>query len=240
MAGRTIAIGDIHGCSKALRALLEAIAPARDDTIVLLGDYIDRGPDSRGVIDQLVELRTSCNLVSLRGNHEVMLLGVRLLGLPPEHWFQCGGQATLTSYGGRLDRIPDSHLDFLCSLLPYHETDQAIFVHAGYVPSLLLNEHPEQTLYWDHLPEVPPVPHVSGKTVYVGHTPQGSGQPLDVGHLVCLDTYCFGGLWLTAMDLHSREIWQSSYHGHMRRRPWKRLAQLYRSLLRPTKVTPSE
>jgi serine/threonine protein phosphatase 1 len=230
MSGRTLAIGDIHGCSKALRAILDELSPTAADTVVLLGDYVDRGPDSRGVIDQLVELKSRCNLVALRGNHEVMLLSVRLLGLPAEHWLQNGGQATLASYGGRLERIPQSHLDFLCSLRPFAETETSIFVHAGYVPTLAMAEHPEQALYWDHLPAIPPLPHVSGKTVFVGHTPQGSGRPLDVGHLVCLDTYCFGGLWLTAMDLESREIWQASHHGHLRRQPLRRLTQLAKKL----------
>jgi len=72
MNPRTIAIGDIHGCSAALDALLEAFQPSSEDTIVTLGDYINRGPDSRGVIDKLIELKDRCRLVPLRGNHEEM------------------------------------------------------------------------------------------------------------------------------------------------------------------------
>ena len=77
MNPRTIAIGDIHGCSAALDALLEAIRPRPEDCIVTLGDYINRGPDSRGVIERLIELKDRCRLVPLLGNHDQMLLDVR-------------------------------------------------------------------------------------------------------------------------------------------------------------------
>src|SRR5437588_178789 len=71
---RTIAIGDIHGCSLALDGLIEAIDPQPDDTVVALGDFINRGPDSPGVLDSLIALKARCNLVPLLGNHEEMLL----------------------------------------------------------------------------------------------------------------------------------------------------------------------
>ena len=74
MPGRTIAIGDIHGCSAALAALVAAIEPSKDDTVITLGDYIDRGPDSRGVLDQLIALAARCRLIPLLGDHEEMLL----------------------------------------------------------------------------------------------------------------------------------------------------------------------
>lgn len=224
---RTIAIGDIHGCSKALRSLLEAIQPASDDTIVLLGDYVDRGPDSRGVVDELITLQSACKVVALRGNHDLMFNAVFRQGLDPDHWLKSGGQATLASYGGTLKRLPELHDHFFAKLQSYHETEQAIFVHAGYQHDLGMAEQSEQSLYWDHLSSPHPPPHASGKTVFVGHTPQGNGMPLDLGYLVCLDTYCFGGLWLTAMDVQTRELWQASYHGHMRRRPFQWLQDLW-------------
>src|SRR4029453_4765190 len=74
MPGRTIAIGDIHGCAAALGALVAAIEPTADDTLVALGDYVDRGPNSRGVLDELLALAKRCRLVPLLGNHEIMLL----------------------------------------------------------------------------------------------------------------------------------------------------------------------
>ena len=96
MTARLIAIGDIHGCLAALRTILDAIAPGSDDTIVTLGDYIDRGPDSRGTIDSLIHLQSSCRLVPLLGNHDVMLIDI-LNGQPDllPDWLLFGGNATL-------------------------------------------------------------------------------------------------------------------------------------------------
>ena len=76
MSDRLIAIGDIHGCSVALRTLIEAIDPGASDIVVTLGDYVDRGPDSKGVIDQLIELGKRTQLVALMGNHEEMMMEV--------------------------------------------------------------------------------------------------------------------------------------------------------------------
>src|SRR5215216_3309528 len=113
MAERTIAIGDIHGCPAALRALIDAIQPAEDDMLVLLGDYIDRGPDSRGVVDVVLDLEKRRRIVPLLGNHELMLLNAvhnpRVIG----PWLECGGDATLASYGGRIKDIPEEHIDFV-------------------------------------------------------------------------------------------------------------------------------
>lgn len=234
--GRTIAIGDIHGCRKALATLLEALRLERDDTLVTLGDYIDRGPDSRGVLDELIQVRRTCHLIPLSGNHEWMMLGARTIGLPTAHWLKSGGLATLTSYGGTLAAVPDDHLEFLCSLRSHHETDSAILVHAGYAPDVAMNEQSNQTLYWDHLNvQNPPPPHQSGKTVIVGHTPQRNGRPLDLGHLLCIDTHCCGGKWLTAVDIDSREIWQTDHRGGLRRDPLKALRSGYRHCFGPAR-----
>ena len=124
MPTRTIAIGDIHGCSAALDALLDAIRPRPEDVIVPLGDYINRGPDTRGVLDRLIDLGRRCRLVPLLGNHEQMLLEARS-GLHPTTWLGMGGLATLASYGhGRdLSLIPEEHFEFLEGCLDFHETD---------------------------------------------------------------------------------------------------------------------
>lgn len=211
--GRTLAIGDIHGCSAALTALLEAISPAPDDTIVTLGDYIDRGPDSRGVIDQLLALRERCQLIPLLGNHEVLIQAVLGSGAPLSFWLEsCGGAATLASYEGRFDQIPDAHWDFFESCQRYHETERQIFLHANYVPTLALEEQPDETLFWRHLMRVP-APHCSGKRVFVGHTPQRNRRVLDAGHLVCIDTHCYGDGCLTAYDVENGELWQADKDG---------------------------
>jgi serine/threonine protein phosphatase 1 len=215
---RLIAIGDIHGCSAALRAILDAINLGDDDRVVTLGDYIDRGPDSRGVIDALLELDASGRLVPLLGNHEEMMLGA-LRGSYPRHWWlQYGGGATLDSYGfvGDLKVIPQTHLDFLDRCLSYYETDDFIFTHANYVADEPMDRQPAEALRWQSLLEHDPGPHISGKPVYVGHTAQKRGVVLDLGYLVCLDTYCHGGGWLTACDVLTGQKWQASASGVLR------------------------
>ncbi len=117
---RRFVIGDIHGCAKALRTLIETIAPQPDDELVFLGDYVDRGPDSRDVVDQVIELQQQCRVVALRGNHEIMLMGVAIGGLDDSVWLANGGKATVSSYGGCLSKIPASASGLLsrsCSLL---------------------------------------------------------------------------------------------------------------------------
>lgn len=229
---RRFVIGDIHGCSKALRTLIESIAPSGDDELVFLGDYIDRGPDSRDVVEQILELQSRCRVVALRGNHEIMLLGVALCGLDDTVWLQSGGQATVASYGGAVSKIPDRHLQFFRNLRPFYETDKNIFIHAGYAPDLPMPQQDEATAYWNHLSFPPLLPHRSGKRVFVGHTPQPDGNILDLGHLVCLDTYCFGGGYLTALEIDSYELIQADRHGHLRRDRAMALAALIGRLRR--------
>jgi serine/threonine protein phosphatase 1 len=218
MKHRTIAIGDIHGCSAALEALLEVIRPRPDDTIVTLGDYINRGPDSRGVIDRLIKLSRQCHLVPLLGNHDEMLLEARS-GLRRTTWIGMGGLATLASYGADhdLNLIPDEHYQFLESCLDYYETDTHIFVHANYYQDTPMDEQPVGMLRWESIRDMTPGAHESGKTVIVGHTSQKNGEILDLGHVKCIDTYCYGDGWLTALDVQTDEVWQADREGNMRR-----------------------
>jgi len=120
--GRLIAIGDIHGHAAALDALLEAIAPEQEDTIVTLGDYVNRGPNSRKVLDLLIELSERCQLIPILGNHEEMMLDSRDDPRAELRWKSLGGDATLTSYGPDvgIGHIPQAHWDFLLSCRPYH------------------------------------------------------------------------------------------------------------------------
>ena len=131
---RRYVIGDIHGCAKALRTLIENIDPTEEDELVFLGDYVDRGPNSRDVVQQIIDLRDQCKVIPLRGNHEIMLLGVVLGGLDDKVWLGNGGVSTVSSYGGSLKKIPIPHLDFFQSFQTYYETNESIFVHAGYDP----------------------------------------------------------------------------------------------------------
>ncbi len=216
---RTIAIGDIHGCSIALEKLLAEIEPTADDTIVTLGDYVDRGMASSKVLDMLLDLVSRCRLVPLIGNHEIMMFkGLQNGGKDLEFWMMHGGQATVGSYGGRLQNIPQDHMAFLSHCLRFHETANYFFVHACYDPSLPLGEQPDHLLFWQHITDFPPPPHASGKKAVVGHTPQADGEILNFEHLAVIDTYCYGDQWLTALDVDSGEIWQSNERGDVRTR----------------------
>lgn len=215
---RTIAIGDIHGCSTALAKLIEAMTPQPEDTVVPLGDYVDRGSDSRGVIDQLISLAPRCRLVPILGNHEEMLLAAREGRSDFRFWMDCGGGTCLDSYGttGRMDLIPAEHLAFLRSCRTYYETPRHFFVHANYEPAIPLDRQSLHTLRWLSLRDyIPPRPHCSDKIAIVGHTPQP--EVLDLGYLKCLDTGCCFGGWLTALELHSRQVWQVNERGELRR-----------------------
>ena len=218
MPGRLIAIGDIHGCSEALAALLKAIQPTAGDRIITLGDYVDRGPDSRGVIDQLLELQRRCWLIPLMGNHDMMLLG-----LAEGHqyvfnsWIGQGGGPTLQSFRCAHPReVPERYLSFLRGCRSMYETPGTLFVHANYMPNRPIEEQPKFVQRWESLRSRCPPAHYSGKTVIVGHTSQRSGEILDLGYLKCIDTYCYGGRWLTALDAETGEVWQTNQFGQLR------------------------
>lgn len=213
---RTIAIGDIHGCSKALAALLDAIAPSADDTLVPLGDYVDRGPDSRGVLDLMLRLESQCRLIPLIGNHEQMFLSVLAGDMDPRIWQRCGGAETLASYDGDAARAHGAHLDFLHRCQRYYQTDTHVFMHANYIAHLELDDQPETMLLWTHISSIVPPPHRCGKIAVVGHTPQMDGEILDLGHLVCIDTCCVSGGWLTALDVTTGQVWQARRTGELR------------------------
>jgi len=219
MSSRVIAIGDVHGCATALRAIIDLIRPQAEDTLVPLGDCVDRGPDSRQVIEELLALREKCRLVPLMGNHEEMMLNA-LDGRPqPDDWWECGGAATLRSYNPRheVSAIPPEHSAYIRSWGDCHESDTHFFVHASYEPDRPLSKQHWQTMRWQSLKFGVPEPHVSGKIAVVGHTSLKEGEVLDLGHLICIDTYCWGGGWLTALDATSGETWQVDREGEMRR-----------------------
>jgi serine/threonine protein phosphatase 1 len=216
-SARTIAIGDIHGCLAALEAILQAIEPQPADTLITLGDYVDRGPDSRGVIDRLIHLGSVCQLVPLLGNHDESFLEA-IQGLEIHFWIAMGGAATLASYRELTGKghIPDGHITFLRSCPTFFETETHIFIHASYDPELPMNEQFRETLLWASLRNAIPGPHSSGKTVLTGHTAQKTGEILDLGHLKCIDTWCYGEGWLTALDVVSGQIWQADREGRLR------------------------
>ena len=208
---RTIVISDIHGHLTALTALIKIIGPEPSDTLVFLGDYVDRGPNSKGVLEQLIDLTKHFNVVPLMGNHEEMMLMAREGKSDCKFWERCGGAYALISYGGTLDLIPKEHFKFLESLKYYYETDTHFFVHANYVSTLQLNKLPIDTMLWT--PLINPVIHCSGKTAIVGHSIQR--DVLDLGFLQCIDTGCGYGGVLTAMDAKSKQVWQVKENGQV-------------------------
>ena len=218
---RTIAISDIHGCLAALDKLLELIDPQPQDTLVGMGDYVDRGPQSRGVLERLMSLEGQTHLVPLLGNHDEMMLAVceGREDLAAD-WLVFGGEATLASYGAAsaadVARQFPAHLDFIRRCRLFYETPRHFFVHGNYVAELPLDQQPRQTLLWKSLKCGPPGPHGSGKTAIVGHTAQKNCEVLDLGYLKCIDTRCYGAGWLTALEPETGRLWQVDKEGRGR------------------------
>jgi serine/threonine protein phosphatase 1 len=217
---RTLAVGDIHGCSIALDAVLALAAPGPDDRLITLGDYVDRGPDSRGLLDRLTTLFDAGRLIPLRGNHDQMMVNARD-GKDRLLWLSCGGRQTLASYGHALhdedyDRVPERHWRFLeKDCRDWHETERHFFVHASAYPDLPFDEQPAYMLLWEKLGE--PVQHMSGKVMVCGHTRQPSGVPLDLGTTVCIDTGVYGEQgWLTCLHVETGRYWQANQRGQTR------------------------
>ena len=143
------AIGDIHGCLTALQTLLAQVPVQPGDTLVTLGDYVDRGPDTPAVLDTLIELGREHHLVALRGNHDQMMTSARTDTQAREDWLAEGGDATLASYGGSLGAVPQAHWGFLeRQCVDHWECETHFFVHGGVRPNLPLWEQPTHTLHW--------------------------------------------------------------------------------------------
>lgn len=216
--GRLLAVGDIHGCADELEALLRAIAPGPGDTVVFLGDYVDRGPSARGVIDLLIELDDSagCESVFLRGNHEDMFLAYlgEEGGSHGDAFLFNGGRATLASYGfrpplrgaGAERMLPERHLEFLRASRLRVLKEPFLFVHAGISPLLPLDEQRKEDLLWIR-EEFIRNRHRLPYTVVFGHTPQREvfwQLPFKIG----LDTGCVYGNKLSCLDFTSRTLLQ--------------------------------
>lgn len=215
---RSYVIGDIHGCPDELAALVEALPLDVNDRLVFLGDYIDRGPDSKGVVSYLLQLRATGhqNVIFLKGNHEDMLLSyIGLPGLYGDMFLYNGGRATLNSYGilsplptpeeARL-RIPRTHLEFFSTLETYYIMDSFLCVHAGIHPAKSLEAQSEFELLWirnEFIHNAHKLPY----TVLFGHTPQ-KAVFFDLPYKVGLDTGLVYGNKLTCLEVSERVLFQ--------------------------------
>lgn len=211
MTCRSLIFGDIHGCDIALETILEHAAVTADDTMVFLGDAVDRGPDSRRVLDLIVKLQHVCRVVFVLGNHEEMLLDV-LDGGDARRWLRHGGSATLKSYGGTLAQFPKDHQDLLANAVPYWQDHANICVHANIEPGIELSQQQPDWLRWQSLTGME-FPHPSGRRVICGHTGIPGGLPKVGEGWVCLDTLAYKGGYLTCLDAESGEFFQSQQSG---------------------------
>ncbi len=218
---RHLAIGDIHGCNRALETLIDFVGLRSDDTIVFLGDYIDRGPGSAAVLDFVIDLMKTNKVIPLRGNHEIMMLDSREKKSWLHAWLRYGGAETLASYSDTVNPeepltvVPQAHMDFLENgLLAYYECDTHFFVHANADADKPLEEQPDSSLYWRRYRD--PERHCSDKIMVCGHTIQESGEPANNGDAICIDTWAFGEGWLSCLDVASETVWQANEAGETR------------------------
>jgi serine/threonine protein phosphatase 1 len=213
--GKIFAIGDIHGCISQLDKLLAQLdIDAGEDTLLFIGDYIDRGPNPKGVIDSILDIRKSIgNVVCLSGNHEDMFLNYCLDGRDEDLYMSNGGMRTLASYGFMREGteeliLPDSHREFFTTLRTYYETDDYIFVHAGLRPGVPLDRQDREDLLWIRF-EFISSPYDFGKTVVYGHTPVSLNKPLIDKNKIGIDTGAVFGGRLTCIELPEMKIYQA-------------------------------
>lgn len=219
---RIFVIGDIHGCLRKLLLLMDRIdARPGMDQLVFLGDYIDRGEDSPGVLDYLLEVRDRYpDTVFLMGNHEKMFIDF-LAGMDPELFIYNGGESTLKSYIARIDGfrnskelvldeeflnqlIPEAHRAFLHELRPYYETKDYIMVHAGLKNGIPLEQQDLDDLVWIREEFIYSEGNFFGKRVIFGHTPLV--RPLVLPDKIGIDTGAVYGNTLTCLVLPGLEF----------------------------------
>jgi serine/threonine protein phosphatase 1 len=170
---RQIAVGDIHGCAKTFRVLVrDELRLTSSDHLIVLGDMIDRGPDSKGVIDEIIALKErGIRVQVLQGNHEEMMINASQSNESNDYWIRNGGQETLDSFGVKyVSDIPSTYLDFIRHTEIYVETAEYIFVHAG----LNFNKSDPFSDYdsmkWIRKMEVDPT-KIGNRTIVHGHVP---------------------------------------------------------------------
>lgn len=215
---RTFVVGDVHGCSRTLRAMVEhAIRLRPDDTLYLLGDYIDRGPDSKGVLDYLMRLwHEDYDIRPLLGNHEEMLLQAASGEKEAQKiWFGNGGWGTMQQLGAKTpEDIPQSYITFLAMLPRILITNDYIFVHSGlnFRTADPIHDTSPTAMLWERDYKVNPS-KTGGRILVCGHTVTplfAIRESLQSKH-ICLDNGAYdkghiGFGSLVAMDLDTRQL----------------------------------
>ena len=224
---RIMAIGDIHGQLDMLNRLLNIVEPKSTDQFVFLGDYIDRGQDSCGVIDKLIEFKSHYpEAVFIRGNHDQLILdalvevgvrqdvrlrdisvGFREYSLPSdlEMFLSSGGDKTLCSYGLRnLADLQQDHIAFLENTKLWWRCEPFVFVHAGIERDIPLGLQDPYVFLWSRLSPA----GINGEVHVVGHNPTVDGAPYFEDGRYHLDTGAVYGQTLTACDVLTRKVWQ--------------------------------
>lgn len=210
MLGRQIAVGDIHGCFDLLKNLIEKkirFIPG-EDMIIFMGDYIDRGKESKEVVKYLSELkaRHPDSVILLKGNHEDMAYSV-LTDPDPEkqmfYWGINGGNDTVISFGG-LDNAKRYLVPFIMSLQLYYETDTHIFVHAGIPGGKDVSTATTEELLWDRTFD-----YDGERILVVGHTPKSTVAHLSEGKMICVDTGAYMTGILSAYDVINNKTYST-------------------------------
>ncbi len=211
---KIFAIGDIHGSLTKLRQLMEIIPIDRkNDTLLFIGDYIDRGKSGTAVVDYIIDIRKELKkVICLMGNHEHMFLRY-LEGIAEDLYLQNGGIATVSAYDIRRSdppdlrksTLPEEHALFFFSLLTYYETPDYIFVHAGLKPGVPVAQQTTYDLMWIRQEFIASA-YDFGKLVVFGHTPMP--QPLIMPNKIGIDTGAVFGGKLTCLELPDKKFYQ--------------------------------
>lgn len=211
------AIGDVHGEADLLAHLINCLPLAADDGLIFLGDLVDRGPATPGVLDIVLRLAKEREVVVLRGNHEQMMLAARRDRSLLPAWLAVGGEATLDAYAANtFDAIPAAHWQLIEQSRLFFETGTEIYVHANLDAAAPLEAQVEQDLLWTFYER--PIHHDSGKFTVCGHTPQPDGYPRLDPQSICIDTLNPPqSTWLTAVHLARQQLVQVNAAGASRR-----------------------